>query len=258
MDAPEARSPGGIRHDRAHTARDRARDGARSAGRTRSGPGRPRAGRCQVFGQPATDIGRKGHPFATVSLAAHGDRARAPVDIVEPEPGDLAAPQTEPDQQGQNRQIAAADGRMGDRMPREGAAPDRARAPWAARPAGGERPSARRETSDRSVTPSRCRKPRNERSAVTVSFATPPFRRGHQRHHERDDIGRGQVPEFETIGRHPAVQKRAQAINIPNGRHREPGCVPWSGTAGIGSRISPAGPSATGVSAGGAISSPRR
>ena len=42
------------------------------------------------------------------------------------------------------------------------------------------------------------------------------------RHHERDDIGRGQVPEFQgkTIGRDPAVQKRAQAIDIPVGRHR--------------------------------------
>ena len=44
-----------------------------------------------------------------IALAAEGDRARAPVDIVKREPGDLAAPQAEPDQQGQNRQIAAAD-----------------------------------------------------------------------------------------------------------------------------------------------------
>jgi hypothetical protein len=41
------------------------------------------------------------------------------------------------------------------------------------------------------------------------------------RDHEGGDIGRGQAPEFKTIGRHPAVQKRAQTIDIPKGRHRD-------------------------------------
>ena len=40
-------------------------------------------------------------------------------------------------------------------------------------------------------------------------------------HHEGGDIGRGQAPEVKTSGREPAVQKRAQAIEIPKGRHRD-------------------------------------
>ena len=64
----------------------------------------------QVFGQSAADIRRKREPLVTIALAAHADRAHAPVDVVEPEPGDFAAPKAEPDQQGQDRQIAATNG----------------------------------------------------------------------------------------------------------------------------------------------------
>ena len=66
-----------------------------------------------IFGQPATDIGRQGQPFDPACLAAHDDRARPPVDILQHELCDLAAPQAEPDRQGQNGQIAATDGSIG-------------------------------------------------------------------------------------------------------------------------------------------------
>jgi hypothetical protein len=46
----------------------------------------------------------------TIALAANTDRASAPIDIVEPEPGDLASPQAESYQQGQDCQITATDG----------------------------------------------------------------------------------------------------------------------------------------------------
>lgn len=49
----------------------------------------------------------------TITLAMHADRSGAPVDVVQPEPGDLAAPQAEPDQQSQDRQIAASNGGVG-------------------------------------------------------------------------------------------------------------------------------------------------
>ena len=72
-----------------------------------------RSGVLQIFGHPVTDIGWKWYSFMTISLAAHTDRASAPIDIAEPEPGDLAAPQAEPNQQGQDRQIAATDSSVG-------------------------------------------------------------------------------------------------------------------------------------------------
>ncbi|MBW6506505.1 MAG: hypothetical protein K0B00_07125 [Rhodobacteraceae bacterium] len=49
----------------------------------------------------------------TIALAWHADRARAPVDVVEPEPRDLVTPQAEADEQGQNGQIAVANNRAG-------------------------------------------------------------------------------------------------------------------------------------------------
>ena len=62
----------------------------------------------QIFCQSAPYIRRKGQPLVTIDLAAHAVRARAPVDVVEPESGDLDAPQAEADQPGQNCQIADA------------------------------------------------------------------------------------------------------------------------------------------------------
>ena len=58
-------------------------------------------------------LGRTLLALLELVLAAHADRARAPVDVVEPEPGDFTAPQAEPNQQGQDRQIAATDGSIG-------------------------------------------------------------------------------------------------------------------------------------------------
>ncbi len=108
VDAPEVRAPCGIRHDAADPARAESMMG-REVPDEHGPPLRVRrSGMAQVFGQSAADIRRKGEPLVTIALAAHADRARAPVDIVEPEPSDLAAPQAEPDQQGQDRQIAAA------------------------------------------------------------------------------------------------------------------------------------------------------
>ena len=47
----------------------------------------------------------------TIALAAHADLARAPIDVVKPEPRDRVAPQAEADQLGQDGQIAAANSR---------------------------------------------------------------------------------------------------------------------------------------------------
>ena len=100
MNAPEARAPGCIRHDAAYTARPECVMGREVPDEHGPPQGVHRSGMAQILGQTATDIRRKREPFVTIALAAHADRARAPVDIVEPEPGDLAGPQAEPDQQG--------------------------------------------------------------------------------------------------------------------------------------------------------------
>jgi hypothetical protein len=56
MDAPEARSPGGIRHDRAHTARAERVMGREVPDEHGPAVGVRRPGACQVIGYPATDI----------------------------------------------------------------------------------------------------------------------------------------------------------------------------------------------------------
>jgi hypothetical protein len=110
MDAPETRAPGGIRHDGAYTARPKRV--MRREVPDEHGPALGVCGSCafQVFGHPVTDIRRKRQPFHTASLAGHDHRASTPVDIVQRQPDNLTAPKTEPDQQGQDRQVAAADG----------------------------------------------------------------------------------------------------------------------------------------------------
>ena len=113
MDTPEIGPPGGVRNDRAHTARTEMVMWSDAPNEHGPAPGVRGTGVLQVFDQPATDIGRQRHPFTTIALAAHDDCARAPIDIVQRERCNLAAPQAEADQQGQNRQIAAADGCAG-------------------------------------------------------------------------------------------------------------------------------------------------
>jgi len=144
MHTPEARAPGGVRHDAAHAAGPKHMVGREVPNEHGPPLGVRRSGACQVFSHQVPDIGRKGQLFVTITLAAHADRARAPVDIVESEPGNFTAPKAEPDQQGQDRQIAAADGGIGIAGRKQTPHPDRARAPWAIPPACGGRPSARR------------------------------------------------------------------------------------------------------------------
>jgi len=70
-------------------------------------------GVAQIVCQSAANIRRKRKPLMTIALAAHADRARAPVDVIEFEPRHLVAPQAEADQQGQDGQIAVANNRTG-------------------------------------------------------------------------------------------------------------------------------------------------
>lgn len=211
VDAPELRAPGGIRHDAAHAGRPERMmrrevpDEHGAALRVR------RSGVLQIFCHQVPDIGWKGYPFMAIALAAHADRARAPVDVVEPEPGDLAAPKAEADQQGEDRQIADADARAGI------AGREKATDLIGFEPLGQPGQSATQELRHG-------RDKRAFRHAVQMQEAEKrPQRRDRQlrhagvqagapRHHEGGDIGGGQAPEFKTISRQPAVQKRTQAI----------------------------------------------
>lgn len=113
VDAPEVGAPGGIRYNTAHPAWSKGMMRREVPHKDRPALGVRRSGMAQVFGQSPADIRRKGHQLVAVALAAHADRARAPVDVVEPEPRDLVTPQAEADEQGQNGQIAVANNRAG-------------------------------------------------------------------------------------------------------------------------------------------------
>ncbi len=63
--------------------------------------------RNRVVGQGLTDLGGKRHPFVTAALAAHGDLTVVPVDVVQPQSGDLGGPQPKPGQQQNHRVVAA-------------------------------------------------------------------------------------------------------------------------------------------------------
>src|SRR4030081_3843677 len=91
VDAPESGPPCSIRHDRAHASRSERVIG--SAAPHEYGPALcvHGAGLFQVFDQPEADVLRQGNAFYTVSLAAHSDPARSPLDIVHHELCDLAA-----------------------------------------------------------------------------------------------------------------------------------------------------------------------
>ena len=71
----------------------------------------------QGGGRPATPqighdslarVSRQGKLIAAIPLAGDGDLAAPPVDVVQPQPGNLAGPQPHPRQQRQHRQVAAA------------------------------------------------------------------------------------------------------------------------------------------------------
>jgi hypothetical protein len=91
VDAPEIGSPCSIRHDRAHASRGEMVMGSDAPYEYRPAQCVRGAGLFQVFDQPETDILRQGNAFYTVPLAAHYDRARSPLDIVQHELCDLAA-----------------------------------------------------------------------------------------------------------------------------------------------------------------------
>ncbi len=67
----------------------------------------------QVGGYCPASVRRKGKPVAAVPLAGDSDLAPAivispPVDITQPQPGDLASAHAHPRQQRQNRQVTPA------------------------------------------------------------------------------------------------------------------------------------------------------
>ena len=113
MHAPNACASGGVRHNAAHPARAKCVMRREVPDKQRSPLSVCRSSACQVFSQPSTSIWRKGKLLVTITLAVHADRASAPVDVVEPEPGDFAAPKAEAYKQSQDRQITDANDRAG-------------------------------------------------------------------------------------------------------------------------------------------------
>ena len=111
VDASETRASGRIRHDAAYTGSTKSMMGREVPDEHGPPLGVRRPSVAQVFRQSATDIRRKRKPLMTIAHAVHADRARAPIDVIEPEPGDFVAPQAKPKQKGQNCQIAVANNR---------------------------------------------------------------------------------------------------------------------------------------------------
>jgi hypothetical protein len=62
----------------------------------------------QVRSHRFTDVRGQRQTFGTVRFTTHDDFAGSPIDIVEYKLGDFARPQAEPDQHGQDREVAAA------------------------------------------------------------------------------------------------------------------------------------------------------
>ena len=62
----------------------------------------------QVRSHRFTDVRGQWQTFGTVRFTTHEDFAGSPIDIVEHKLSDFARPQAEPDQHGQDREIAAA------------------------------------------------------------------------------------------------------------------------------------------------------
>jgi hypothetical protein len=91
VDAPEIGPPCSIRHDRAHASRSEMVIGSDAPDEYGAAQCVHGAGLLQVFDQPEADVLRQGNAFYTVSFAAHYDRARSPLDIVQHELCDLAA-----------------------------------------------------------------------------------------------------------------------------------------------------------------------
>ena len=75
LDVPKAGAPGGIRYDGTHAARAEHVMGRDVPDEHGPALGVRGAGVAQVFGQSEPDIGRQGHAFVTIALAAQGDRA---------------------------------------------------------------------------------------------------------------------------------------------------------------------------------------
>ena len=216
MDASETRAPGRICHDAADAALPKRMMGCEVPDEHGPPLSVRQSGMAQVFGQPVTDIRRKRQPLVTIALAAHADRARAPVDIVEPELSYLVAPQAKPDQQDQDCQIAIAINRadiagrkklphlIGFKplgQPGQSAAQDRRH--------GRDERAFRHAVHMQKAEERPQRRDRQLRHPAIQTWA--------KLHHEGGDIRRGQAPEVKTSSREPAVQKRAQAIEVPKG-----------------------------------------
>ena len=67
----------------------------------------------QIRGQRFADIAWQRQPLNPRSLATHQQLAGAPLDVVQPQPSDLAAAHPQPHEQQQDREIPAAVGRAG-------------------------------------------------------------------------------------------------------------------------------------------------
>jgi len=173
-----------------------------------------RSGVAQILDQSAANIRRKRKPLVTIALAAHADRARAPVDVVEPELSYLVTPQAEADQQGQDRQIADANDRAGIAGRKK--APHLIGIETLGQPCQSATQDSRHGRDKRPFRDAvQMQKAEERTQRRDCQLRHPAVQARAPRHHEGGDIGRGQALQFKTIGRQPVVQKRAQAIDQP-------------------------------------------
>ena len=108
MGMPERSQAAGPPDDGAHVARGDASMRSDHVGEEAAAAA-VRPSDFEVGDDGLTDVDRQGQLVAPASLAGDDDLAGAPVDVGELEGGHLAAPQTEPDKDGQDGEVAPAD-----------------------------------------------------------------------------------------------------------------------------------------------------
>ena len=158
-------------------------------------------------------LGRQRQPFGAVALAQHRDLAAAPVDVVQPEAGDLAGaqPQPRPAAAG-SRSPADRSGCADHRRPAAGAAgpvPGPSAGPTAASPRPtGPRPPATPGPAGQVQPPQQ----RPQRADDQLRRPDRPARTRGQ--HEPGDLARGQPGQIQHVTAQPGRDERPHAVHV--------------------------------------------
>ena len=163
--------------------------------------------------QRLADISGQRQTLLAAALPADQQLARAPVDIRQPQRGDLAGTQPQPRQHRDDREIPPPDPRA-PVTARNSRASDLASSALTSPPAANSRPTAPLPRDPGSVSPSTCKKRNSTRSRVTMHFAEPTLQR-------RDSPARTRSPPRRPTAPAPAsASSRSPATTRTRARRR--------------------------------------